>query len=103
MEKEVADHVEQRHWEVVPISTVPRGDKLILAIWSMKHKQDLGSKIIKLKARLCAHGNANKRSQLLANVLTCSLLDHSPPGPDLVIDYWLAHALPGFCHGLSSS
>ena len=56
MEKEVAGHVEHGHWEVVPISIVPGGNKPILAVWSMKHKRDLGGKIIKWKARLCAHG-----------------------------------------------
>lgn len=38
IEKEVADHVECGHGEVVLISMVPKGNKLILAIWSIKCK-----------------------------------------------------------------
>ena len=56
MEREVADHVTRGHWEVVPNSVVPRGNKPILAVWSMKHKRDPRGAIIKWKARLCAHG-----------------------------------------------
>lgn len=50
MEKGVSDY------EVVLISTIPRRNKLILAVWSMKHKWDTGGKIIKCKALLCTHG-----------------------------------------------
>ena len=56
MEREVADHVTRGHWEVVPNSVMPQGNKPILAIWSMKRKRDPGGAIIKWKARLCAHG-----------------------------------------------
>ena len=56
MEKEVAHHVKHVHWEVVPISLVPRGNKPILSVWSMKCKRDPGGEIIKWKARLCTHG-----------------------------------------------
>ena len=56
MESEVADHVARGHWEVVPNSVVPRGNKPIMAVWSMKRKRDPGGAIIKWKARLCAHG-----------------------------------------------
>ena len=38
MENEVANHVECGHWKVVSISTDPKGNKLILAVWSKKRK-----------------------------------------------------------------
>jgi hypothetical protein len=56
MERELLDHVEREHWEVIPISQVPRFHKPIPMVWSMKRKRDPMGEITKWKARLCAHG-----------------------------------------------
>jgi hypothetical protein len=56
MEKELLDHFERRHWDIIPISEVPRGHKPLVMVWSMKRKRDPAGNIIKHKARLCAHG-----------------------------------------------
>jgi hypothetical protein len=56
MEKEIMDHCTRGHWEIVPISSVPRGNRPIMAVWAMKRKRDPAGEIIKWKARLCAHG-----------------------------------------------
>ena len=36
MIKEIEDHTKRGHWEVVHVSTIPKGNKPISAIWSMK-------------------------------------------------------------------
>jgi hypothetical protein len=56
MEKELQDHTERGHWEIVPASLVPKTAKPINMVWSMKRKRDPAGDIIKWKARLCAHG-----------------------------------------------
>ena len=56
MEKEIEDHTTRGHWKVVPISSVPQGNRPIMAVWSMKRKRDPAVEIIKWKARLGAHG-----------------------------------------------
>jgi hypothetical protein len=56
MQKEVAGHESQNHWNIVHCSTVPRTAKLIQAIWSFKREQLPDGTLVKHKARLCAHG-----------------------------------------------
>jgi hypothetical protein len=56
MEKEVEDHKGRGHWILVPRSTIPSGNKPIKAIWSFKRKRFPDDRLIKDKARLCAHG-----------------------------------------------
>ena len=36
--KEVINHIDQKHWELIPQSKVPKGVKVLPAIWSMKCK-----------------------------------------------------------------
>ena len=55
MVKEVDDHVERRHWSMIPRSMMPAGMKTILAIWSVKRKRLPDGTITKWKARLCCH------------------------------------------------
>ena len=38
MTKDIGDHTKRKHWEIVPISQMPRGIKPIMAIWSFKRK-----------------------------------------------------------------
>ena len=56
MAKEVGDHEERGHWELVLRSTLPEGVKTIKAIWSFKRKRFPDGSLNKHKARLCAHG-----------------------------------------------
>eukprot|EP00956_Cyclotella_meneghiniana_P008617 scaffold11745_cov39-Cyclotella_meneghiniana.AAC.1 len=56
MAKEVGDHEEREHWELVLRSTLPEGAKTIKAIWSFKRKRFPDGSLNKHKARLCAHG-----------------------------------------------
>ena len=57
MEKELKDHIERKHWRVVPISKIPHGRVPIPMVWSMKRKKSPAGEIIKHKARLCAGGH----------------------------------------------
>merc|ERR1740123_1649818 len=50
--KEFNDHVERNHWSLIDVSEVPKGQKVIPSVWSMKRKRDISSrKIVKYKAR----------------------------------------------------
>ncbi|MEL6660877.1 MAG: reverse transcriptase domain-containing protein, partial [Bacteroidota bacterium] len=57
MYKEIQDHIDRKHWMVVPRSSVPNNRKLIPMVWSMKRKRDPAGSIIKWKARLCVGGH----------------------------------------------
>ena len=56
MMKEAKDHKTREHWEVIDRSTIPKGARPILSIWSFKQKRFPDGRIMKYKARLCAHG-----------------------------------------------
>ena len=53
---EVRSHEDNGHWELATRSSIPRGIKPILAIWSFKRKRFPDGTLNKHKARLCAHG-----------------------------------------------
>ena len=57
MHKELDDHIQRRHWKVVPSKSIPRHKRAIPMVWSMKCKRDPVGNIIKWKARLCAGGH----------------------------------------------
>ncbi|CAJ1960805.1 unnamed protein product [Cylindrotheca closterium] len=54
LNKELTDHIDCKHWKVVPLKSVSRGKRPIPMIWSMKRKRDPLSNFTKWKARLCA-------------------------------------------------
>ena len=55
--KEINDHVEGNHWELVPASQVPKGTKVLDSVWAMKRKRDIKTrKVYKHKACLNIHG-----------------------------------------------
>ncbi len=55
--KEVNRHVENGHWELVPQDIVPKDAQIVPSIWSMRHKRDLTTSIVKgHKAQLNLHG-----------------------------------------------
>ena len=56
MVKEVCDHEDREHWEMFLRSKIPQGCKTILAVWSFKRKRYPDGRVLKHKARLCAHG-----------------------------------------------
>ena len=49
-------HEENGHWELAMRSSILRGIKTILAIWSFKQKMFPDGSLNKHKVRLCAHG-----------------------------------------------
>ena len=53
---EIHDHEKRNHWTMIPRSEIPEGAKTILSIWSFKRKRYPDGRILKHKARLCAHG-----------------------------------------------
>ncbi|MEM7283838.1 MAG: reverse transcriptase domain-containing protein, partial [Pseudomonadota bacterium] len=57
MYKELNDHIQRKHWKVIPMKSVPRGRVPIPMVWSMKRKRNPVGEIIKWKARLCAGGH----------------------------------------------
>jgi hypothetical protein len=57
MYKELQDHVNRRHWVVVPLKSVPANKKPLPMVWSMKRKRNPIGEITKWKARLCAGGH----------------------------------------------
>ena len=55
--KEVNDHISRGHWDLVPMSEIPQGEKVLDAVWAMKRKRNiLTRKVYKWKARLNIHG-----------------------------------------------
>lgn len=57
MHKELNDHVERKHWKIVPMRSIPNHKRAIPMVWSMKRKRDPLGIITKWKARLCAGGH----------------------------------------------
>ena len=56
MIKEVDDHENRNHWSIMHCCDMPVDAKIIMSIWSFKHKQYPDGSLNKHKARLCAHG-----------------------------------------------
>jgi hypothetical protein len=57
MQKEVKDHEDLKHWELVSKSEVPEGTTILPAVWSMKRKRRINTQeVYKWKARLNVHG-----------------------------------------------
>jgi hypothetical protein len=57
MDQEVNDHVAKGHWKLVPLAKVPKGVKVLDAVWAMRRKRKIMTgEIYKWKARLNAHG-----------------------------------------------
>ena len=58
MLKEVRDHERRGHWKVVPSSKVPKGVKVLPAVWSMARKREmLTGHVYKWKSRLNLGGH----------------------------------------------
>ena len=60
MMTELMEHESRNHWTVIQRSNLPLEAKTILAIWSFKRKRFPDGRIMKYKARLCAHGGMQK-------------------------------------------
>lgn len=56
MDKEIEDHEKRNHWTLMLRSQMPEGMKTIRSVWSFKRKRYPDGRILKHKARLCAHG-----------------------------------------------
>ena len=55
--KEVNGHVDNAHWKLVPIESVPEDTDTLPSMWSMRRKRNLvTNEITKYKARLNVHG-----------------------------------------------
>jgi Reverse transcriptase (RNA-dependent DNA polymerase) len=57
MYKELHDHINRKHWMIVPLKSVPPHKQALPMVWSMKRKRNPIGIIIKWKARLCAGGH----------------------------------------------
>ena len=57
MKKELEDHVLRKHWEVVPLRSLPPNKRPLPMVWSMERKHNPLGEITKWKARLCAGGH----------------------------------------------
>ena len=55
MRKEIHDHEEGIHWNVVHRNTIPNKSRPIKSIWSFKRKRKPDEEILKHKARQCAN------------------------------------------------
>ena len=62
MEKELRDHINRKHWKVVPLKSISVGKHVIPMVWSMKRKWNPLGDIVKWKARLCAGGHQSIES-----------------------------------------
>ena len=57
MFEEVMTHTERGHWKIIPITEVPKGTKVLPAVWAMRRKRKILSReVYKWKARLNVHG-----------------------------------------------
>lgn len=63
MIKELKDHTDGEHWEVIPRSQVPKGHKEVMqGVWSMKRKRRVGTgEVYKWKAQLCIDGSSQQK------------------------------------------
>ena len=60
MISEINDHEERDHWELIDRNSMPKGHRTIMSILSFKIKRYPDGRIMKYKARLCAHGGQQK-------------------------------------------
>jgi len=65
--KEVKDHISRGHWDLVPVSKVPKGEKILDVVWAMKRRRNiLTREVYKWKARLISTGgNKNTQSTIM--------------------------------------
>ena len=57
MAREVKDHENYDHWELISKTAVPKGTIILPAVWSMKRKRHIQTnEVYKWKARLNVHG-----------------------------------------------
>ena len=60
MLKEIDDHERRGHWHLITRSSMPATAKTILSIWSFKRKRHPDGRLMKHKARICAHGGMQR-------------------------------------------
>ena len=60
MIKEIEDHQNRGHWELIERKMMPNGSKTILSVWAFKRKRLPDGTILKYKARLNAHGGIQR-------------------------------------------
>ena len=61
--KEINDHIDRKHWELIPRSQVPDGTPVLDSVWSMKCKRDIKTQqVYKHKARLNVHGGQQEHA-----------------------------------------
>ena len=62
MRKEFADHCTRDHWEIVTTKKVPKGVRILDAVWAMRRKRNIKTReIYKWKARLNVHGGQQEK------------------------------------------
>ena len=57
MKEEIQQHEELGHWELIKRDQIPKGTKVLPAVWAMKRKRRIDTReVYKWKARLNVHG-----------------------------------------------
>ena len=57
MARELEQHTELKHWNIIHKSQVPKITKPIPIVWTLRRKRDPAGQILKWKARLCTRGH----------------------------------------------
>jgi hypothetical protein len=66
MDKEVKDQMDNRNFTIVKRSKVPKGKTILPAVWQMKQKHDIKTRILKkYKAKLKIGGSQMKREFIM--------------------------------------
>ena len=60
--RESRDHIDRKHWKMVPLKSIPVGKHVIPMVRSMKRKRNLLGDIVIWKARLCVGGHRSIKS-----------------------------------------
>ena len=103
MHKELHDHVNRRHWKVVPTRSIPSHKRAIPMVWSMKRKRNPLGDITRWKAQLCAGDHLSIESvdywSTYSHVVSWSTVRLMIV---FSVNQQLAYALFRICHGPSS-
>ncbi|MEL6804415.1 MAG: reverse transcriptase domain-containing protein, partial [Bacteroidota bacterium] len=62
MAKEIDAHSGYKHWKIIPKSSVPKGTRILDAVWSFRRKRRIDTQeVYRHKARLTVHGGQQQQ------------------------------------------
>ena len=91
MKSELQEHIDRKHWNIMPMKNVPKHKTAIPMVYLMKRKRNPLGEIIKWKVWLCAGGHRLRICRLLGNVFSWSLLADYPSGANTCFNQRLAY------------